>query len=660
MRRVIQAFWEENALRWALFLPLAYALGAAYYMTSRDEPSWGVLLGSVVAGVVSMRLLHSRWSWIGAAGAVVLMLGAGGLAAKIRAIVVKAPVLIEETDISVVEGVLVGIEHGENGNRLVIRASAISNLSSADTPVYVRVTQKKTTQIGPGRPIRCLAKLGPPPFSGAPGDYDFRRQAYFRKLGGVGFVLGSCEPMAYDLTRRGVMGAVQDWISAFRRKAALHIADSAGPLAGGMAAAMATGDRSLMTNEHVEALRAAGLAHLLAISGLHMSLAGGVFYFGAHRLTVLIEPLALRAPPARVAAVFALAACTFYLVLSGGGVATQRAYVMAGTAFAAKIMDRSALSLRNLASAMFIVITLQPETVVSPGFQMSFSAAGALVAVYEVQKHWFRGGHAANIVLRFIVGAFVASFTASLATAPFAAFHFNRFAALSIPANMAAAPIISFWAAPSAALAGVAAPFGFDGVFLRSFGIALEWVLNIAAFMSGGEKSTMSPMGGGAFIAASASVALFIILRGVGRWLFLAPMILGALLWKAEVEPVIIIDKNFVLYAQGSSGWVRLTTRAGAKSVLPPLQIDSKIQDVDCGGSICSLSLKKEGWRLELTQPGDEQDAELHLFHEDAPSPIWSAPLYRLASTRIGMTSADVKVEQRLTSKLAPRPWRSD
>lgn len=151
-----------------------------------------------------------------------------------------------------------------------------------------------------------------------------------------------------------------------------------------MAAAMVAGDRSFITPDDSEALRLSGLAHLLSISGVHMVLAGGVIFFAIRLLWPFIEPLALRVPSVKAAALGAVLACTLYFAISGGEVATQRAYIMALVGFGAKLFDRPALSLRSIAVSLAMVVLLQPEAVVTPGFQMSFAASGTLIALYDI------------------------------------------------------------------------------------------------------------------------------------------------------------------------------------------------------------------------------------------------------------------------------------
>ena len=195
-----------------------------------------------------------------------------------------------------------------------------------------------------------------------------------------------------------------------------------------------------------EALRRSGLAHILAISGLHMALVAGAVFWSVRAVLALFPAIALSRPIRKWAAVAALISGAFYLVLSGAGIATQRAFIMIAIVFIAIIAERPAVTLRSVALAAIVVMAVAPETVVGPSFQMSFAAVVALVATYE--WHVKRDRHVARsdgfsrsamrVVMLYFGGLLMTSLIAGLATAPFAAFHFNRVAPLGLVANLAA------------------------------------------------------------------------------------------------------------------------------------------------------------------------------------------------------------------------------
>ena len=152
---------------------------------------------------------------------------------------------------------------------------------------------------------------------------------------------------------------------------------------GAVAAALNTGDRSAIPKELVEAMRDSGLAHLLAISGLHMGLVAATLFFGLRAFLAMSELLALRYPIKKWAAAVALAGAFGYLLLTGATIPTKSAFLMAGLVLLAVLLDRTAISLRLVAWAAAAILLITPESLLSASFQMSFAAVVALVAVYE-------------------------------------------------------------------------------------------------------------------------------------------------------------------------------------------------------------------------------------------------------------------------------------
>jgi competence protein ComEC len=375
---------------------------------------------------------------------------------------------------------------GVGGPRLLLAPIRIEGLRPDMTPIRARVTLRPGVEIPrPGEAIRVLALLNPPPAPASPGAYDFARDAFFESVGAVGLALrppqiivsGEPPPRRLRWTMK---------VNSLRWTLARRIVADLGVRTGGLAAAMTTGHEAFIPPEQVDDLRAAGLAHIISISGLHMAIVGG-FAFAAARLTVAAWPwLALRAPGKKIAATAGLVAVAGYLILSGAPAPAQRAAITAAAAFGAILADRQAISLHSLAIAALAILVLHPEAVTEPGFQMSFSATAALVALAEL---WRRPVREINTPwpIRLVQGAgawlavsIAASFVAGLATGPFAIQHFNRVAVWGLPANLAAAPISSFIMMPALAVGAALTPLGLGHAPLGVAGFGVELLLRIA------------------------------------------------------------------------------------------------------------------------------------------------------------------------------------
>ena len=528
---------EDERVYYARPLILAFGMcaGSAVYYGLRFEPdAWLV----VMLWALSVLALVVALPRVGSLSLLVLIIAfsvmSGVAFAKLRTSMVPDGMLSEELGPVMVEGWVSGIEPGQSGLRLRLLTHAIEGLDSKEMPREIRLTHRASLTVSPGRFVRCRSVLRPPPGPSIPGDYDFRRHAWFSGLHAVGYVQGRC--------RGGALGAPSDSsiarrlsIGIKRRALAEYTYKAAGQRAGGFAAALTSGDRSYMRDEDREALRRSGLAHLLAISGLHIGIVCGLVYWIVFKCLARIEWLALRVPLQKPAALASLTTGGIYLIISGASVSTQRAYIMAALVFIAILIDRQAISLRTFAVAMIIILIHEPVSVLSPGFQMSFAATGVLVAVYikwqEARVGMPRGiGSRPAFAMKSLI---VTSVAAGIATAPFAFYHFDRVAPFGLIANILAMPIITFITAPAAAISLLLSPFGLADYGLRVFGWSLEMVLAIAHWNEGldtGSGPQWTPMPATSLVLFSTAIGAFILLTGKLRLKCVVALGLAALL----------------------------------------------------------------------------------------------------------------------------------
>ena len=315
---------------------------------------------------------------------------------------------------------------------------------------------------------------------------------------------------------------------------------------GAFAAAITTGDRSNISKATLKALRASNLAHLLAISGLHMGLLTG-FVFQAMRMMLSLWPsLALRYPIKKIAACAAILAGAFYLALSGGNIATERAFIMVATMFVAILFDRRALTLRAVAMAALIVLLLHPEALVEPGFQMSFAATTALVAVFGWLRDRARDENARRVPkwARPVLAVIISSFVAGMATAPFGAAHFNQISHYGLIANLLSVPIMGALIMPLAVLAAVLSPIGLGWVAMKMMGPPIDWIIGVARFVSsldGATGQVPSPPETVLPLVAIGGI-LIVLLRRSERVLGLIPLVMAFGIWASAERPPVLIS----------------------------------------------------------------------------------------------------------------------
>ncbi len=478
-----------QADRLGLWTPVAFGCGAAAYFALPREPV--AALAIAILGLAGAMLwARVRWS-SGRILAVALTLTAFALAGfavgKLRTEHVRAPIAPSGEGMQTVDALVVDIANpGQGGPRLLLAPIRVSGLAPDATPIRARMTLQPGTPLpAPGTAIRVRGMLNPPPPPASPGSYDFARDAFFDGIGGVGFALTPPREIFAEAPPWRL--ALEMRVNAARWALARKIVDEMGVESGGLGAAMVTGHEAFVPREQVDALRASGLAHIVSISGLHMAIVGG-FAFAGIRLLIAAWPwLALRVSSKKTAALFALTAVLSYLVLSGAPAPAERAAITAAAAFGAILVDRRAISLHTLAIAALVILAIQPEAVTAPGFQMSFAATTALVAMAEL---WPRPIREINAPwpIRAVQGAgtwlgasLAASFVAGMATGPFAMQHFNRVSTFGLISNLLVAPISSFLMMPALALGAILAPFGVGDWPLRAAGFAIDTMNLIAA-----------------------------------------------------------------------------------------------------------------------------------------------------------------------------------
>ncbi|GAW34826.1 ComEC family competence protein [Roseovarius sp. A-2] len=527
--------------RGALFpwVPVWLGCGVGFYFALRVEPS-ALLLWACGAGAVMLGLLSLRGrEWAGPLLLLCALVLAGVAVAGARAHLVAGPVLGWRY-YGPVEGRIVAIDRSaSDALRLTLDHVVLDRMDPARVPDRVRVSlhgDQGFVTPRPGLRVMLTGHLSPPSGPVEPGGFDFRRHAWFLGIGAVG----------YTRTPVLTVAEAQGAQALFKARMALstHVQARLPGQVGAFAAAIMTGDRAGLSQDTLQAMRISNLAHLLAISGLHMGLLAG-FVFAACRLGLAALPgLGLRWPIKKIAAGVAILAGAGYLGLSGGNVATERAFVMVAVMLVAVMLDRRALSLRAVAVAAVIVLCLQPEALLGPGFQMSFAATVALVAVFG----WLRDARVplGPRWLRPALAVVISSAVAGAATAPVAAAHFNQIAQYGLLANLMSVPLMGVLVMPAAVVAALLLPLGLDWVPLWAMGQGLEWILGVATRVSSWEGArglvvTPGPM----VLPLVALGALFLVLwQGRARLAGLVPVVFGFWLWSGAERPTVLVSDN--------------------------------------------------------------------------------------------------------------------
>lgn len=486
--------WRRLMRAAVLFYPgfntgvIAFGIGIAMYFAWPKEPHWmGAAAFCAISGGVfwcfrEKAIMGAGLIWL------MFMLTLGFGRGVWHSAAADAPRLPEAERTYRIEGWVSAIEKSGKSERYVVEMLDAEGVARKEMPkrLRIRITKRPEPPIVVGATINWLVAAKAPPGPVVPGGYDPGQSAYFKGIGGFGFGYGA--PEAQSDAELGIWENGRRDIARWRYGLADRVIETAPAETAGLQAALMTGVRRYIPAEQTDNLRVAGLAHILAISGLHMALLAGGTYSALAFILACILPLSRRYDVRKFAAMAAICAASFYLILSGASVATQRAWVMSTIFFLAIILDRRAVSMRSVCVAALITLALHPESLTSVGFQMSFAAVAALVAVYQTWQTYrpaYKQRGIGRRAVDFISSLSVTSFVAGLATGGFALFHFNRFASYGFVGNLLAMPLFSLFVMPLAVISLLAMPLGLESYPLFLMGKAMEPILNAAEWIAG-------------------------------------------------------------------------------------------------------------------------------------------------------------------------------
>jgi len=543
------------------FAAIAMGTGIALWFHWPTEP--GVFLYALVAagGLGFMALWIAGPVPARAPCAFAAALTLGFLVSGLRAYTVAEPVL-QFRYFGPVEGRVVEIDRSSSDAlRITLDRVVLEDVSPEKTPALVRVSLLGKTMLHeprPGETVVLTANLAAPDGPVEPGGFDFRRMAFFDRLGAVGYTRSPVMLLEEPEAGEEIIARLRTWLSEGMKA---HIPGDAGAFASG---AM-TGDRSGITQDTVVALRDSSLAHLLAISGMNLAFLIGFVFALVRGGVALIPPLALRLNAKKVSAALSLGVALFYLLLSGANVATERAFVMVAVMLGAVLLDRRAVTLRTAALAGMILLAARPESLLEPGFQMSFAATIALVAGFGAldQKVLLaRWPKWTMPVFTLVASSVIAGF----ATAPYAAATFNRFTDYGLLANLLTVPVMGAVVMPAGAVAALLAPFGLAWIPLWVMEQGVLWILWVAHWIASLDGA-ITP------IPEPSTLSLPLITLG-GLWLIgwpgrarlvgAAVVVVGLAVWPMDGRPEMLISSDGRLVGlMSAEGRVLSTPRGG-------------------------------------------------------------------------------------------------
>lgn len=542
VQTLITTFFEERN-RWFLWTPVGIGLGIALYFSLPFEPSFVAATASFL--LATLMFAFRRKTEVVLFLSLFLCIALGFNAAQVETRLHQAPVLDRKIGPAGITGRLMTAEVMPDGTRLTLKDVKIDKLPEDKTPLSVRIKVKQPLDAIPpaGSFINLYGQVNPPSEPVSPSAYDFRRQSFFMGIGASGWNYGDIRP-----AESSSLPSFWDEFNLTFERTRRALAHSASAHLEGDAAAMVTallnGEQTSIAKDVLTAMRVSGLAHLLSISGIHVSMIGLLVYFPLRALLALFPWVALRLPIKKIAALTAILFTSLYALLVGPQAPTLRSTLMTGIMMFAIIADRRALSMRLVALSAIAVMLIAPSGIAGPSFQMSFAAVLAMVAAFEKPLDEALGGPpplSLPLWIRYLWkglgGIILTSLVATAATTPFALYHFQNFSFYGVVTNMLAIPLTSFWIMPCLLLTYIFAPFGLEGWFVKGAGLGVEMLIALAQKVAAWPLALLK-------LPAMPDESFFAIVIG-GLWLCLWQR-----RWRYAGLPLIIIGLLYPLYTR--------------------------------------------------------------------------------------------------------------
>jgi len=656
----LEQWLEQEREQLGLWVPVALGMGIAAWLSLNNRLEWlafccgAVALASVGCLLPSgarLRQMVVRGSLLACVGCLLIW----GKAAIIGTAPLPRPMFLKVTG----EVISADAVPAQQMSRVAIRPvdpSALPplirvNIAAADVPAG----------LGRGALVRFRVRLMPPAPASLPGGYDFARRAYFQGIGATGRAL---KPVT-------VLRPSEE-APPLRNRLFAHILQRVDGDGAGIAAALATGDQGAIAEKDAEAMRRSGLAHLLSISGLHVTALIGAVVFLLMRIMALSPRAALDWPLMLFAAGGGALAGIGYTLLTGAEVPTVRSCIAALLVLGGLALGREAITLRLIAAGALLVLLLWPEALAGPSFQMSFAAVIAIVALGEHPSFRAfaapRDEAALARLARSLAVLLLTGFAVELVLAPIALFHFHKAGMMSAFANLIAIPLTTFVVMPLEALALVLDVIGLGAPAWWLTARALDFLLWIAHSVAASPWAVMTaPVVPNLIFGVMVLGGLCCLLwRSRWRWIGMVPVAVGLVAIATTSPPEILVtdDGRHVAIRSGSGGMAILRERAGdyvrdmmaeSAGYEGTLAALADLPEASCSKDLCVVALTGGGrvWRLLLTRTGDlvtrerlEKDcARADIVVADRRLPPWCRPRWLKADRRLLMRTGGLAID---------------
>ncbi|QHI95159.1 DUF4131 domain-containing protein [Aristophania vespae] len=611
--------------------PVLLGIGISFYFSLKNEPSFYSLSTAILCCLTGISLrfiateIHPYALTLRVFSAFMTLIPVGFLAGYVESHT-RSPMPLLPYQAVWIEGVVSQIEHlppyplakiQRDRRRVILKEMIIFDpweVRSKPLRRTMRVTLKPhdTSQLEIGQRIKLKALLRLPSSPAYLGAFDLQRDAWFANKAGSARALSKIAIISSPST----MG-VEYYLTRLREHISHHIHNVLSGQTAAFASTILSGETVSLSVQTRQDFAASGLAHLLAVAGLHLGLVMGFCVFTLRASLAAFPKLALYWPCRDIAYLVALIIGAVYVALTGFHLPGLRALGMACFVVLALLVGRQALSLRSLTFVAILLEMTQPSRVLDVSFQMSFAAVMALIVGYEnlrdplsrlKQKTWlWRKGGVPLIMLA------LTSLLAGAATLPISMAHFGAFQPWFVIANMVAVPLMGVWIMPLGLIALAVMPLGLEVFPLKMMGVGIDIVRSLASLMAHAPLASLAvpAMPSWGLMLVMAGLSLLCLWRGKERFIGLLCLLIGVSSPWLESTPHLLIAPDGSLVSFRANHHLYIGPKS--KGYIPDswmraFALRSKALPSDCAGGVCKINLSGKTILLvlprKITEPG--------------------------------------------------------
>jgi len=572
LKDVKENFFAEQE-RWIALVPFLFSLGIGIYFALPQEPNYWLCLAAIEIVLLLFYLLRFRNLHLLFWGVLIVL--AGFIDIQLQSVRQSRKVEFLPQVTQYMRGRITEISFSSKGKKRLL----LENVSDFDKPLKgkYRVTLMGHEKFAINECVEFVGTIFPPSRIQIYNGFQLDRKYFYEGLSGTGYAIS--EVFSADCPQNMPPVTFSSSLNAVRKSIIEDIGKILSPDVAGVVDSVLIGEQTAVTETVNNNYRDSGLAHFLSVSGLHLGAIAGLAFFVLRFLLALFPYIALHFEVKKIAAVGAVLFSGVYLLISGMAIPAQRAFIMTAVVFAGIIFNRKAISLRMISFAALVILIIEPQSLVSISFQMSFAAVTALISFYESYDakiaQWNRNKGVFGKVLIYFAGIVLCDFIASLATTPFVLYYFHRLSVYTSLGNLLGGPLIGFWLMPLILVCLVVLPFGNLSYYpLKALGFGTEILNAITAYVAKlpGSVAFIDSLSFGGFLLIVCGGYWLCIWRLKWRWWGVFPIALGIIsMFFTPTEPDVVFAAN------GDGFAVR---DKGGNMVLLPQKTDSWIQKI--------------------------------------------------------------------------------